>query len=99
MIAKKDEKNRKDVGVQDIRPLIQNRLDDWCKKNRTGFKLKVSEDVTKEDDWTYYTVVPTKKGVRSIEYVTVLAEIEKFFYQEKHEKVLLVPAIPGEEPM
>jgi len=84
--------------VLNLRPLIQQRLDEWCKKNRVNFGLTVSAHVIEQDDWTYYTIVPEQKGVRSYEYVSVMAEIERFLSQEKHvEKVLLVPAILGEE--
>ena len=84
--------------VLNLRPLIQARLDEWCKRNRVNFGLTVSAHVIEQDDWTYYTIVPNLKGVRSYEYVSVLAEIDKFLSREKHiEKVLLVPAGLGED--
>ena len=86
--------------VRNLRPLIQQHLDEWCKKHQANFALKVSERVVEQHNWTYYTVAPDREGVWSYDYVSALVEIERFLSAEKNEKkVLLLPAIPGEEPI
>jgi len=84
--------------VRNLRPLIQQMLDEWCRKHQTSFGLKISRRIIEQAEFTYYTVVPDREGVRSFEYVSALTEIEKFLEQEKHEEnVMLLPTLPGEE--
>jgi len=85
-----------------LRPLIQQLLDEWCKKRRKNFRLKVVNQivnqVVRKTRYTYYTIMPDRKGVRSFEYVSVLGKIEKVILQERHgENVMLLSAEFGED--
>jgi hypothetical protein len=77
-----------------LRPLIQQLLDEWCKRHKAGFKLKVSEEVVQQDEWTYYIVVPDQGEIRAYDYATALSEVEAALRDQHTENVLLVPALP-----
>ena len=86
--------------VRNLRPLIQQLLDEWCKKHRTRFALKVSKYILEQDGWTFYTVIPDREGIPSFEYAPVLAEAGAFLEREKHEEnVMLLPTVPGESAL
>ncbi len=81
--------------VLGLRPRIQELLDGWCKDHRASFRLKVSEEVVQQDEWTYYVVVPDQGEVRAYDYATALTEVEATLRKEKgQDRVLLVPALP-----
>jgi hypothetical protein len=78
-----------------LRPVIQKRLDDWCKDHNVPFTLKVSEETVQQDEWTYYIVVPGKGDIRAYDYASALTEVEATLRKDKpEENVLLVPALP-----
>ncbi|HZL36164.1 MAG TPA: hypothetical protein VFC78_12680 [Tepidisphaeraceae bacterium] len=59
---------------------------------RDGIHLKVSRERL-DDDWLSIMVVPSRPGVRALDYATLMSKIERELREQGDDNVLLVPAL------
>lgn len=75
---------------------IEQRVQDFLDETLDGkrFSLHVRDDLTREEDeWVYIVVVPDKPGIRAVDFVQVLTDVELQVRQaEQKKEILLVPA-------
>ncbi len=57
-----------------------------------GVHLKVSRSKL-DDDWLSIVVVPSRPGVRALDYANVMSQIERELREQGDDNVLLVPAL------
>lgn len=71
---------------------VQRLLDD-SSLGKTHRLLVVREATREEDDWLYIVVAPERPGIRALEFVDVLGDVEQQVRQSQHRnEILVVPA-------
>lgn len=73
----------------DILEKVKSRLVDAAED---GIFLEV-RDHKLDDDWLYIVVVPSKPGVRALDYAEYMSRIERELRAAGDDNVLLVPAL------
>ena len=68
---------------------VRNRL---AGAERDGIHLKVSGEKL-DDDWLSIVVVPSRPGVRALDYADLMSRIERELREQGDDNVLLVPAL------
>lgn len=71
---------------------IQRLLDDTPAGRK--YRLVVQREATREeDDWLYIAVAPGAPGIRALEFVDVLGDVEQLVRQsQSRNEILVVPA-------
>ena len=68
---------------------VRNRL---AGAERDGIHLKVSGEKL-DDDWLSIVVMPSRQGVRALDYADLMSRIERELREQGDDNVLLAPAL------
>jgi hypothetical protein len=80
--------------AEDLRPKVQEMLNEWCAEHRTTFTLKITA-VEQQYDWTIYVVEPDQGEAHLYEWASALADVEGRLANEKNvPKVKVLPMLP-----
>jgi hypothetical protein len=78
--------------MQQIDPIVKKVEQLLAQAQAQGIHLKVSGSKL-DDDWLSIVVVPSRPGVRALDYANLLSQIERELRAQGDDQVLLVPAL------